>query len=325
MKTTGVRSGNHAITSLVALAFSVCCVIPLQATAAPVAFTIATGAVRSADGTAQCMDVGTFDTTGQSQSACSRQFKVSGYGSYSTVAQYGNLGAQSEATSNNLPALNQGGSAAASAEFQEAFTFQSSPCSTGGCMVPGSFTVIAMLEGSAYALHGGDAHGSLDLSLTNLSDPVSGRSSQSAMIKTALIGGGGTSTNGPCGPSTGDLENGLFASGQCVLTVTVPWNVGDTVRLYAGLQVYAMARPTADPVTGDLLPGLASAHFGNTAKIMGIAMYDGDGNRLEDVAFTTASGTAYPALVPLPAAAWLFGTGLLGLGVAARRRRCPAR
>lgn len=62
--------------------------------------------------------------------------------------------------------------------------------------------------------------------------------------------------------------------------------------------------------------------FSNTAGITGFEYFDLDGNPLSGD-FSSRDGlTLYdPSIVPVPAAAWLFGSGLIGLIALARRKK----
>ena len=286
--------------------------------AAPAAYTLSSGSVTSANGFVECSDRGTFDTTGSSYSTCTRNFEVTGSGSYTSAAGYGDLHAQAFAAAGNAMATYQGGSDTA-AEFQDSFTAFSSTCTT--CLFSGTFTVTATLDGGAYARNPVDnSNGQLTLSLINTRDPGLLRDQEGASIHPGAFNGGGTSsTNGICGVGSGDPVNGYSATGNCLVTAQVPYTLGDTISLFASLQATAQSAPYLDQSTGTIYDGLAHADFYNTAKITDIAMYDSNGNRMNDIVFTAASGTVYPAAVPIPAAVWLFGSGLLGLVGVARR------
>lgn len=63
--------------------------------------------------------------------------------------------------------------------------------------------------------------------------------------------------------------------------------------------------------------------FSHTLQITGIQGLDGNGNNVPLNSVTGSAGYSYPiaSAVPVPAAVWLFGSGLLGLIGVARRRR----
>lgn len=111
------------------------------------------------------------------------------------------------------------------------------------------------------------------------------------------MGGGsqdcGTASDGICtqtDPQTGAVTDiaGIFDNGTSIADVTcaVDCAVGDTYTL-----TYAAVVPQADP-----------SNFGGVAYELNLV------------------GTVGAAVVPVPAAVWLFGSGLLGLVGVARRR-----
>lgn len=77
---------------------------------------------------------------------------------------------------------------------------------------------------------------------------------------------------------------------------------------------------TAGQLDGDSVWMLATVD-GNNDGIMGIPMAVGGKFQRFNAAFNT-NLTPTPKVITVPAAAWLFGSGLLGmLGVARRRKR----
>jgi hypothetical protein len=70
--------------------------------------------------------------------------------------------------------------------------------------------------------------------------------------------------------------------------------------------------------------GNATSDFSNTGLMQPVQFYDSNGNQIYDINITSESGLDYlhpqAAVVPLPAATWLFGSGLLGLLGVARRK-----
>lgn len=83
-----------------------------------------------------------------------------------------------------------------------------------------------------------------------------------------------------------------------------------TIALYAGVIPYSNGSGTVD--------------FLHTATLSGIAVLDALRNPLTDFTIQSGSGTVYTAAgvqtVPVPASAWLFGSGVLALGAFMRRR-----
>jgi hypothetical protein len=71
--------------------------------------------------------------------------------------------------------------------------------------------------------------------------------------------------------------------------------------------------------------GNADADFYNTAKIVGISLYDYQGNPISDFSLTSASGTNYIGAVPEPSAMPLMLAGLLGIAGWRGRRTCQSR
>lgn len=66
----------------------------------------------------------------------------------------------------------------------------------------------------------------------------------------------------------------------------------------------------------------AKVDFSNTANIIGIEGFDSAGNSVQITSAIGDSGTNYSvSAVPIPAAAWLFGSGLIGVAGASRRKR----
>jgi hypothetical protein len=289
------------------------CIVAFQAKAAPDAFTVASGSVISAGGTVLCQVVGPFNTA-PSSSNCTQNFPNTGSGSYSAGASYGLLGATALASVGTVALPNQGGTAAGEAEFRDAFTASVSSCS-GSCLFTGTMVVTALLEGGAYALNpNSSASGNLSLSLINASNPSQLNDQESASIMTT-----GTGNGGACGIESGDLLDGFSATGACLVTARVAYSAGDKVYLTGILQALAGTSPYQDPTTGAISNGLAHADFGNTAMITSIGLLDSSGNPVSNAIFTSASGTSYPAPVPVPAALWLLGSGLLGLIGVGRR------
>jgi len=68
------------------------------------------------------------------------------------------------------------------------------------------------------------------------------------------------------------------------------------------------------------LDALVDNNFGSTMTLYG-EVYDTEMNLLPDAVIHSTTGFTYqPAVVPVPAAVWLFGSGLIGLIGVARRR-----
>jgi hypothetical protein len=100
--------------------------------------------------------------------------------------------------------------------------------------------------------------------------------------------------------STGSVQGeGQFSTGQ------IPFNWGDSADLTVGLAGVSF------PATGSTLDVLLNA------VLSGIKVYDSSGNLLTNFNINAASGSVYSAngvtSTPIPAAVWLFGSGLIGL------------
>ena len=80
-------------------------------------------------------------------------------------------------------------------------------------------------------------------------------------------------------------------------------------------------------MSGDSAFGAAGANLGNTVSWGGIMdLRDANGNPITDYSATSADtgfnyAKAYAPAVPVPAAAWLFGSSLIGLTGLARNRK----
>lgn len=129
------------------------------------------------------------------------------------------------------------------------------------------------------------------------------------------------------GPTVdGDTIDQMFSYDDLEVRVGQTYNFG--MNAYAS----AFAR-YSDPAA--LGPARATADFDNTLAWAGIAaIRDADGNLLDlsDFIFEGASGFDYKntavadvSAVPLPATAWLFASGCLGLLGASRRKKAIAR
>lgn len=132
------------------------------------------------------------------------------------------------------------------------------------------------------------------------------------------------------GLSSGDLVTVMGSFDDSVLagglgTVDFSFGSGNSFTIYAGNYSYSNADddlynsgyPTLD-FTGGPLPDLNFSHFGTTTFSSALGYFDG-----EDGYGGLVSGvwTDYNAVVvPVPAAVWLLGSGLLGLAGIARRK-----
>jgi len=128
-------------------------------------------------------------------------------------------------------------------------------------------------------------------------------------------GGGASFTASNGGPVSWGLTCDNTAPGytqdgnRCVKTVEIPTAVGDVLNLSGDLQL----KVYADFGAGDNVVANATADYSNTSYVTFTSETGG-------ASFTTASGTAYVAPVPLPAPLWLMLSGMGGLTLTARRR-----
>jgi len=106
------------------------------------------------------------------------------------------------------------------------------------------------------------------------------------------------------------------------VTLMIPVYFGHAVTLDYGIDLYASAQALTF-ANGNPTGAGAEADFSHTFSWGGITgVYDAQGNALDSFSVNSASGFDYlhSAAVPVPAAAWLFGSGLLGLAGVARRK-----
>lgn len=132
------------------------------------------------------------------------------------------------------------------------------------------------------------------------------------------------------GLSSGDLVTVMGSFDDSVLTggmgtVDFSFGSGNSFTIYAGNYSYSNADDdlynSGYPIlefTGAPLPDLNFSYFGATTFSSALGYFDA-----EDGSLNLVSGiwTDYNAtVVPVPAAVWLFGSGLLGLVGIARRK-----
>ena len=119
---------------------------------------------------------------------------------------------------------------------------------------------------------------------------------------------------GPGATCSGPVCNDInFSTG--ILSATIETTVGATLDINASLDIFA----TAANFGGD--GAFASADFFDTFGLV-IAPAEGfEGVELDYGGITPASFDLGGATVPIPPAAWLFGSGLIGLIGVARRKK----
>lgn len=116
----------------------------------------------------------------------------------------------------------------------------------------------------------------------------------------------GTILGNPSYPGFTMSQGAVQGEGQ-FSSVQIPFTWGKSADLTVGLAGVSF------PATGSTLDVLLNA------VLSGIKVYDSSGNLLTNFNINAASGSAYsangvsPTSTPIPAAAWLFGSGLIGL------------
>ncbi|MDH3280150.1 MAG: VPLPA-CTERM sorting domain-containing protein [Gammaproteobacteria bacterium] len=171
----------------------------------------------------------------------------------------------------------------------------------------------------------------------NLSVGVGGSalSSTAAMSSYSIqasLAGVNTERSGSWTLATNGYDQQSNISGS-VLPIDASISFGSDGWAVIALSIYGQANSNGNAVayqqcsTCVLVPGSFStaATFGNTIYWGGISSVTVNGSPLTNFEFISASGADYryaTAPIPIPAAAWLFGSGLLGLIGVARRKRC---
>lgn len=201
--------------------------------------------------------------------------------------------------------------------------------STDYFAIQGPANAWAQLNGS-FVLGGG-----VDVQVSGAADAYStGLASYS--FDGSLTGGGYPSGSGSLVKGTNGFEESSNVSGG-IFPVTSGFRFGPDgwaefmISMRVSLTAEGYARPSQQCSDCPVIPGAFSAEaaFGNTLYWGGIDSITVDGNVLADYEYlASASGVDYrysTAVVPVPAASWLFSSGLLGLfGALRRRRQLPA-
>jgi len=117
----------------------------------------------------------------------------------------------------------------------------------------------------------------------------------------------------PDAPVTGDTEVGAF-----IRVFDAAFNLldGDTLNTLAATPVFQDGKlsVTMNPAWEN--GGIIQFGFNNL-----VGNYDGSGRFYDNACWTNDGGASCPSAVPIPAAVWLFGSGLVGLVGVARRRK----
>ncbi len=127
---------------------------------------------------------------------------------------------------------------------------------------------------------------------------------------------------------TNGVENGYgnAAPGTYLFNIPVVFGNAMDLYLYASVQANSSVSNSYGASNTDQIIAMGHASFGNTFAWGGVTeLRDANGVLITD--FTAVSATsgfdyanAYVSAVPVPAAAWLMGSGLLGLVGVARRK-----
>ena len=196
------------------------------------------------------------------------------------------------------PDANWKANASSQGMWRDDLTF-SAPGVSGG----GTATVRFDVSGSLGALSGG---GSLDAAGADWNLYF-----QSGNVIQSFSGAGSVNDFSGGFTSTGDINGGTYY-------VNFDFSYNLPIQVIVALNTSVSARST----------GTASALFGNTLEWGGITeLRDSGGNLITN--FSIASGSSVdwtqavsaPAAIPVPAAVWLFGSGLIGLIGMARRKK----
>ncbi len=150
-------------------------------------------------------------------------------------------------------------------------------------------------------------------------------------FQASLSGATGVSISGQWVKGSNGYEQQSNISGS-IFPVTSSFRFGSdgwavyAISMTASVSAEGNAKPYLECSNCTLVPGAfsAAANFGNTIYWGGIDSITVGGVALTDYQYlSSASGVDYryaTSAVPVPAAAWLFGSGLLGLLGAERRK-----
>ena len=123
---------------------------------------------------------------------------------------------------------------------------------------------------------------------------------------------------------------GNAVPGTFFFTMPVVFGQALNLSIYGTVQAFSSTQNSYGQTNVSGVDAMGEASFGNTIAWGGIVdLRDANGVAITDFNALSADtgfnyANAYVAAVPVPAAVWLFGSGLLGLvGVARRGRRSP--
>ena len=122
---------------------------------------------------------------------------------------------------------------------------------------------------------------------------------------------------------TTKIGGGLF-TGTVYSTTVYQGSISDSTWTYSGTSTASITGCSGSPVVcGNVTPGPGSPTTGNPIFTLDI-LAGGEWNTESSLAGLINLDTDHtltPQVVPLPAAAWLFGSALLGLAGVARKRK----
>jgi hypothetical protein len=192
----------------------------------------------------------------------------------------------------NLPE-NFGAAVSASAALDDVFIMDAS--FPNGTPVPSGFLQVNLVT----------------TGFVNLDIVGSGQLSEAHLNYTLLVGGSSVAVN--------SIDFMFFDGSQSVTAIlngVIPWTAGVAIPIHMEASASVDANLTFSGSVD------ASADFGNSLDWIGITnVTDESGNPVASFSALSPEGLDWGVVVPIPAAVWLFGSGLLGLVGIARRKK----